>query len=153
MSSQSVIALADPMRRGCPARPPSPQKFSGDSISDQTGDCTATNPHGPKARDSCRGRTGRRCLWNRYQVSRRALRLRVTLCGGDHVLGDGMETGSRTASRSDLERTGTAHEISSPQPTACPGYGKDSGSGVAAASVEESMLATRDPAPAPRSEE
>ena len=68
---------------------------------------------------------------------------------GDHVLGDGMEAGSRTAACSDLERTGTAHEISSPQPTACPRYGKESGSGVAPASVEESMLATRNPAPAP----
>src|ERR1022692_2326538 len=32
MSSQSVIAIADPMRRGCPARPPSPQKSPGFSM-------------------------------------------------------------------------------------------------------------------------
>ena len=49
----------------------------GDSISDQAGDCTGTDPHRSKARDSCRGRTHRRCLRNRYQVSRSARGLRI----------------------------------------------------------------------------
>src|SRR5208337_1212202 len=75
--------------------------------------------------------------------------LRVALCRGDHVLGDGMEAGAGTATRSHLERTGAAHKISSPRPTACTGCGKTSGSGVAAASLEESLLATRDPTSAP----
>src|SRR6266404_2369020 len=60
-----------------------------------------------------------------------------------------VETGSRTASGSDLERTGTADKISSPHPTACPGHGEGSRSGLAATGVEESMLASRNPAPAP----
>ncbi len=115
----------------------------------KAGDCAGTNPSGGEARDSSRSRTDRRRLRNRYPVSRRAHGLRVALCGGDHVLGDGMETGSGTAARRDLERTRTSDEISSPQPKPCPGPGEKSRFGLAPAGVEESILARRHPQPAP----
>ena len=67
--------------------------------------------------------------------------LGLFLCSGNHVLGYGMETGARTATRSHLERTVPPYKISSPRPTACTGCGKTFGSGVAAASLEESLLA------------
>src|ERR1700694_3710543 len=51
----------------------------GDSISDQAGDCTGTNPRGAAARDSGRGRADRRRLRNRYPVSRRDHGFRVAL--------------------------------------------------------------------------
>src|SRR5437660_9849831 len=59
-----------------------------------------------------------------------------------------MDTRSGTAAGCALERNGTADEISSPQPTACSGLRENSRFGIAAACVEETILARRNPQPA-----
>ena len=67
------------------------------------------------------------------------------LCYVVGIMSSVMETGSRTAARCALERNRAAHEISSAQPTACPDHGERFGFRVAAAGVEETILARSNP--------
>ena len=73
----------------------------------------------------------------------------IALRAGNHVLGDGVETGPGTSAQAGLERDRTSAEISAAGSAACSAFGESPGLGAARWGMEESVLARRYPRPAP----
>ena len=61
---------------------------AGNPFSKQAGNCLATDSQPPGARDPRGSHFGRRCLWQRHEVSRGHHRIGVAICDGHPVVGE-----------------------------------------------------------------